>query len=185
MRATPVALVLVACTHQLPPPEVPTLVTPKPLVALGPPGPGEGDLLIDTVGEPADVVEIVGQGSARQTRPVCTTPCEAHVALGFHELEFHSYQSAIWRGDGRVTVGQRPSAYRYALGHTSLTPTTGSLWLVAGILAITGASLAIGSLAGGSVPLLAVSIGITGVGVGGLYAYRPDVQQGAGIQWSP
>jgi hypothetical protein len=182
MRGAAVVALLAGCTIQVPPPQVPEPIVPRPNVVLGPPAPGEGDVLIDTVGGAADVRDIGGIGSGAVTRTVCTTPCEVHLSQGLHDLEFIDQVSGDWRGTGRITVGASPSAYRYALGHTDVP--VGAL-SGAALLVVTGLSLILPAALDSSGTLTGIAIGTTALGALGLYLFRPKVQHGTGVQWTP
>lgn len=182
MRLAAAVSLLAACTIELPPPQVPEQIVPRPDVVLGPPAPGEGDVVIDTVGGAADVVDVAGFGSSEISRTVCSTPCEVHLSQGLHDLHFVDQVTHEWRGDGRITVGAVPSAYRYALGHEDY---SGPGLAIGAIVFVTAASGAITGALVGSPEILGVSAALAVLSGLGLYLLRPQIQRGVGVQWTP
>jgi hypothetical protein len=166
---------------------------------VGPPPAGKSIVLIDA-DRPAEVDEVTGTVSGYAmgrrgyaygiaTRPICMTPCATHLDQGFHELVFRT--DGGWGGTAQLTVGDQPTAFRYALGHSDA-------HLGARIGAATALSFGITSVAVG-LPLWASSDGsVSNVGMylsgGGaaltvlgavlLAIYRGEYQPGTGMQWT-
>ena len=170
-----VVVALAACIEQVPPPARPELVVPHPAVALGPPAAGEGVVLIDTVGGQADVHDEGG-------RVICATPCEVHLPQGFHSLSFTDPGTFDQRGDGRITVGAVPTAYRYALGHK---PQFTGAHILATILSLSGGSVLLTGALVESAPIIGIGTGLLALGIAGFYLLRPTNQPGVGVQWTP
>lgn len=168
------AALLSACVVHEPAPAVPQQIVPRPNVVLGEAAPGDGDVLIDTVGGAADVYD--------ETKAICTTPCEVHLSQGLHDLRFVDPVSHDARGDGRITVGKYPSAYRYALGRQDFPVAELS---IAYLLAITGGSVGFAGLVAGSSGLDIAGGALLLLGIVGGYVFRPHLRDGTGVQWTP
>jgi hypothetical protein len=198
-------IVVVACSPTyLPPPAAPPQVTPIPSVTLGPPVQGETTVLIDS-DRPAQVGEITGMATsiaygrygaytaaATITRPVCLTPCAAHLTQGAHALVFTRTDTGEWGGEAQLEVGINPTAYRYALGRRNAhfgARFGGLLALSFGLTAvITGGTLwAVSSssndLTSAGQTTTAIGAALTVLGAVLLYTNRPEIQNGTGTRW--
>ncbi len=192
--------VITACTaHELAPPTAPSHVLSSQPTELGEPPPGQGTVVLDT-GEPAVVEEVTGTmttvasngrstavGIGVETQLVCTTPCTAHVAQGQHQLVMTRVSDGEWAGTARVDVGVHPVAYRYNLGHAQLhtAPRYGGMLLASlGLTGVIVGGIDAGVGDGGSgTGLLLGSAVVTAVGAALMYLYRPEIQNGSGVQW--
>ncbi len=172
--AVAAAALLSACVVHEPPPAVPEEIVPRPNVVLGEPAAGDGTVLIDTVGAAADVYD--------ETKTICTTPCEVHLPQGLHDLRFVDPVSHEPRGDGRITVGKYPTAYRYAMGRQDIPIAELS---VAYLLAITGGSFAFTGAVADSSGFAIAGAAMLVLGVVGGYVFRPHTRAGTGVQWTP
>jgi hypothetical protein len=195
---------LIGCARQLPPPATPPRVVPIPQVDIGPAPEGRTTVLFDAdqralVTEVVSSFAAVGYGGggvvAVASRPICLTPCAAHLTRGSHQLLFEVAETRAWGGNDIVQVGANPVAYRFALGRNE--PHLGarigglvglSLGLGAlgtgGLLWAVGDSSAIGSsVRDAGTSTLLVGAGITVVSAVVLAVLRPEHQPGAGLQW--
>jgi len=196
------------CWTNLPAPAAPAMIAPIPPVDIGPPPAGATTVLFDA-DQPSQVTEVgarleatvIGSGGAATTvgtvtRPVCLTPCAAHLARGTHQLVFSRLDRG-WGGDGVLQLGMKPTAYRYALGHRN--PHLGARiggWVLFGLgLGVTATGAAYWSIGSSDSELhdsgLAsygqvqtfVGAGLVVVGVAMLAVFRPELQPGTGVQW--
>jgi hypothetical protein len=126
------------------------------------------------------------------TRRVCVqTPCAANLPYGQHELIFQSPEDPSRVSSAAVTVGEKPSVVRHALGtQKSNSPAA----LVFGVLSMTFGVTGVitgGVLAGvlenkepGYI-ILGSGVGLTALGALLFYAGRFVRQEGTTIQWVP
>lgn len=177
--------------------------TPEPTLPSGfdpdqtPTEPGTGQVVLDTVGESADVVEVLATeswrgtyvaGFAQRTRPVCSTPCVANLPYGAHLLRFASRTDAELDGAEMIDVTRVRRAHRYDMQRTK-THTAG---MIGGIIlfsfgitaAIAGGAvgLATDSPEGGTVALIGA-----GMAVGGGLLWnssRTEIEPGSLTSWS-
>lgn len=111
-------LVLSGCVRNLPEPEAPSRELSAELMAEvgAPTEEGQGVVVLDAVGEPAEV-EDMGEGDGANAQTVCeATPCVVRLEQGEHQLVFHR--------DGRddqveLDVGATPIGHRRALSFDS------------------------------------------------------------------
>jgi hypothetical protein len=131
------------------------------------------------------------------TRPICLTPCAAHLGRGTHQLVFMHSAGRAWGGEGVLQLGMKPTAYRYALGHRD--PHIGARiggWVLFGLgmgLTATGALYwSVGSsdsdlhdsrLADVGQAETALGVAMVAAGIAMLVAFRPELQPGTGVQW--
>jgi hypothetical protein len=203
-------LALGGCVVNLPPPPIPERTMTAAVLPGPPPPPGTSAVTIDTVGEEPSVVEevtghvagqVVQSGraiSAFTYSSICrSTPCIANLTPGVHDLQFTSRLDPLREGAFTIDVGPAPSNVRYALGHGG----TFNGELIGGLVAVSmGAPMAIsggvlfgvGSSESGSTTLKNVGAGLLAgavvlvvVGAVLLVNGRPEVQDGAGVQWTP
>ena len=176
------------------------------------PGPGQSQVVIDAVSEPALVEEVTGRMEGTDARgysvtgltyrTVClSTPCAVDLPLGAHQLRLSSLSDSNRWGLGTLVVGPAPGAYRYALGTHN--PGKGLLAMIsigAGVALATGggALFAIGSQTNlitrqpDSPGLQAPGAGLM-IGGGALIIlgavlialFPAETQDGTGVQWTP
>jgi hypothetical protein len=208
--AAGLACALFGCVHTLPPPPMPEPVLPDVPLPAPPASPNDGQVLLDTVNDPARVEEVTGHVEGADSRgrllagevyrPVCSsTPCAANLSLGTHELRFSSLTDPAAGGVASVDAGPIPTAYRYAMGRRDGRATfvgLGSLALGVGA-ALSGIALdADGSmtsptsgqpqsaeLQSAGTAMIIGGVALAAVGVILLIAAGPEAQEGQGTQW--
>jgi hypothetical protein len=133
----PILLIAQGCSvHYLQAPDLPPR-TALPVVPVArPPGPGEGQVTLEVLGEPARIDRILsrqqgdpasmwsgspraghGLGLSVQTMPLCLAPCTVALPLGDHELQFTALDPASPRiSTAFVHVGPDPVFVRHVLG---------------------------------------------------------------------
>lgn len=195
---------VVGCGVQIAPPAAPAKVVPVPVTRLGPPVTGSGSVLIDADQPNVVVHEITGSmetvayggrggmvyGVSIGTQRLCITPCQVHLPQGLHQLMFESPATG-WGGVGDLQVGVDASAYRYALGHRVINagPRIGAVIAMSvGFAGVLGGGLWYlasdfgqnigGGVAIGGAALIALGVALT-------VAFRPEEQNGTGVQWIP
>ena len=217
MRRAMAAVLIASCMPtSVPPPIVPEKVLPPsvPTAAAAPP-PGKGQVTIATVDEatrPALVEEVTGHvegvagdGSvidAMTYAKVCpATPCVADLGLGEHTLRFTSLADPHDGGTATISVGDQPSAYRYAMGHnTDPTPALGLAAFTVGVNATVIGLVLVGLgdqrdhpnapfgaadyAPAGLITAVAGAV-LTGFGIHWLATRTGTTQPGAGVQWVP
>ena len=188
----------------LPPPQAPAPLPPPVAV-------GDGQVAIDTVGSsPAVVEEITGHYEGMTAggygvdgltyRTVCrATPCVASLEPGDHDLRFTSLVDAHDGGTATITAAAQPTAFRYAMGH-STDPSVGWIlpFTLGDMATITGLTLLAIGHADGITPqgmptssnvtpagevTLAVGVGLTAFALYLWSKERGSVQAGTGYQW--
>jgi hypothetical protein len=203
-----VVCALFGCVHVLPAPPVPERVMPD--VSAAPIAPGNGQVLLDTVNDPARVEEAAGRVeetdargrpiSGELYRPVCpSTPCAANLPFGSHELRFSSLTDSAAGGIANITSGANPTAYRYAMGRYDSRGMVGGLVTlglgvaaaIAGIgleftggatNAVTGQPDSPGLQTAGTVVVIG-GAALFALGIVLLVADGPESQEGRGVQW--
>jgi hypothetical protein len=198
------ALVMGCGVKAIAPPAAPAKVVPIPSIRLGAPATGNGSALIDADQPNVVVHEITGSmetvaygsrggmayGVSVGTQRLCITPCHVHLPQGLHQLMFESPATG-WGGVGDLQVGVDVSAYRYALGHRVINagPRLGAAMAMSfGFAAVLGGG--IWYLASDSHQDVGGGIAIGGgaliaLGVALAIAFRPEEQNGTGVQWIP
>lgn len=205
VRVCALAAMVMGCgVKAIAPPAAPAKVVPVPGTRLGPPVTGNGSVLIDADQPNVVVHEITGSmetvaygsrggmayGVSVATQRLCITPCQVHLPQGLHQLMFESPATG-WGGVGDLQLGVDVSAYRYALGHRVINagPRLGALMALSfGITGMLGggiwylASDSYRSVSGG----VAIGSGaLFALGVALAIAFRPEEQNGTGVQWTP
>ena len=207
----------VGCTPTvLPPPQVPERLLPDLPGPPPEPEPNKSQVTI-VADEPSTVEEVTGtyegvdvEGyavSGLTYATVCAqTPCVTNLAHGDHVLRLTSLADAEHNGTGTISVGERPIAYRYALGH-NIEPHGGRLvgggfLLVYGIMDVIGGPILIGigketetnfdGTPGATHDWRPLGVGMTVVGIGlialawhMMHHSEGSQQEGAGVQWTP
>ena len=167
--------------RHLPPPEPPQPSAIE-INNAAPTPPDEQSVAFETVERSAEVTEGM--------RTLCEkTPCVVHLNRGPHYIAFQDRATRAWEGTAKVDVGTTPLAYRYALGRSTTHPSA----IIGGVLAVTGI------VAGAASGIEALgdrdrsgdkALAMTGAGmlVAGIVIWAlsmGEVQQGAGVQWTP
>jgi hypothetical protein len=194
------------------PPPVPAKTIPELRVEPGPIPEKGGRVVLDSVGAPSTVVEVVDLSSAvayagrytgvahgETTRPVCTTPCAADLPFGAHMLRFEPIGNED-EGETNVMVdvGAKPSVYRVAPGyqHVNAGGRVSAMLLegfgLTGV--ITGGSMltvaatddrAYEKFGTASIVTLGVGAGLLGIGILVDYLSRGEVRHESSVRWTP
>jgi hypothetical protein len=196
---------LMACSETLPPPSAPPREVPRIENPPGPAAQGEGQVVLDAHGERAAVALVLGhsQGFASaggrtavvystMTRRVCVeTPCATNLPYGQHELIFQSREDPSRVSSAAVTIGEKPSVVRHAMGtNKSNSPAALVFGLVSMSIGIPG--IITGGIMAGAMEnkepgfiILGSGIGLTTLGALLLYVGRVVRQEGTTVQWVP
>lgn len=160
----------------------------------------EGLLTVETPEGPARVAQVDGDDGSEAA--ACVTPCTLVLPQGRRTLRLRLRDAPGTRWSlATVSVGERPSVLRHALGREEVprgaqgvAVLLGSAGVVAGIvgLALTSVGAADETAPDAGREMLASGLGVLGVGAAlGLAAWivgaagRPTRQEGASVQWTP